>query len=129
MNAAWRWISLPATLAIHDAQIAEHGGPPGVRDIDLLISALERPRNLAAYSPQNIEAHKLAAAYAWGIARNHPFIDGNKRTAYVVSFLFLSLHGIGITASRTERVRIFQNLAEGGLDQNELADWFREHSI
>jgi len=119
------WVSRAAALAIHEEQIAEHGGGRGVRDATLLESALAWPRNLAAYgSPGPAE---LAAAYAFGIARNHPFIDGNRRTAAVVSETFLVLNGHGLGASDAKLVVIFLALAASELSEDELAAWFREH--
>jgi death on curing protein len=123
--APWRWI-LPATaLAIHDAQIAEHGGLPGLRDMGLLESALARPQNLLAHATATPDAFDLAAAYAYGLARNHAFLDGNKRTAYVVSRLFLLLHGCDLTAADTERVLVFERLGKGEVEERELAAWMR----
>ena len=110
-------------MAIHAEQIAEHGGGEGVRDAGLLHSAMARPLNLIAYGEPDIAA--LAAAYAFGIARNHPFTDGNKRTAAVVSETFLMLNGLALNASDAELVVTFQALAAGDLSEDELADWFR----
>jgi len=113
--------------AAHLEQIAEHGGGEGVRDVGLLESAMARPRNLADYGEPDAAA--LAAAYAYGIARNHPFVDGNKRTATVVSETFLALNGYRITASDAEVVVAFVDLAAGELSEAELADWFRERLV
>jgi death on curing protein len=121
-----RWVTMEVALAAHDEQIAEHGGGAGVRDLNLLESAMPRPQNLAAYGEPDVAA--LAAAYAFGIARNHPFIDGNKRTAAVVSELFLALNGRALTASDAELVVTFLALASGDLSEDELAVWFREHT-
>lgn len=125
---AWRWI-LPATvLAIHDAQLAEHGGLPGLRDLGLLESALARPQNLLAHAQPGAagpDAFDLAAAYAYGLARNHAFIDGNKRTAYVVCRLFLVLHGHDLHAPDVERVLVFERLGKGEVGERELAGWLR----
>jgi death on curing protein len=112
-------------LAAHLEQIAEHGGGEGTRDAGLLESAMARPRNLADYGVPDAAA--LAAAYAWGIARNHPFVDGNKRTAAVVSETFLMLNGCRLAASDAELVVAFVALAAGELTEDELADWFRGH--
>ncbi|MDO9083082.1 MAG: type II toxin-antitoxin system death-on-curing family toxin, partial [Humidesulfovibrio sp.] len=111
--------------AIHDAQIADHGGAPGLRDLGLLESALARPKNLLALTKDPHDAFDLAAAYAYGLARNHAFIDGNKRTAYVVARLFLLLHGHDLHAPDTERVLVFERLGKGELTQEELAGWLR----
>lgn len=121
----WTWISDEAAIAIHAEQLAEHGGGEGVRDVALLESAMARPRNLTAYGDPDAAA--LAAAYAYGIARNHPFVDGNKRTAAVVGETFLVLNGHELAASDAELVVAFLALAAGELSEEELADWFRAH--
>lgn len=118
----WRWVSKPAVLSIHHEQIAEHGGKAGLRDEGLLESALDRLRKLAAY--ENSSMADLAAAYAFGIARNHPFLDGNKRTAFVASVTFLLLNGFDIAADETEVVEIFLQLADGKLTNPQLYGWF-----
>lgn len=120
------WISVDVALAAHAEQLAEHGGGEGVRDLKLLESAMARPRNLAAYGKPDAAA--LAAAYAYGIARNHPFVDGNKRTAAVVSETFLILNGHRLTASDAELVVAFVALAGGELSEEEMAEWFRERT-
>ena len=107
--------------------LPEHGGGEGVCDAGLLESALARPRQLASYGEPDAPA--LAAAYAFGIARNHPFVDGNKRTAAVVSETFLMLNGYRLGASDAELVVAFLALAAGELSEDELADWFRHHNI
>ena len=122
------WVRDDAVLAIHRRQLAEHGGGAGVRDAGLLASALARPKNLLAYSGEEPDLAALAAAYAYGIARNHPFVDGNKRTAYVACRTFLVLNGRDIEASREEKVLTFLRLAEGELSEDELAAWIRAHS-
>lgn len=120
----WRWIDAAVVLAIHDQQIAEHGGTAGVRDMGLLGSALARPAQPAAYEGPDL--FDLAATYAHGIAGNHPFVDGNKRTAYIVCMLFLRLHGGRIDAPDPERVIAFEQLGKGALDREGLAVWLRE---
>ena len=120
-----KWVSLEAALAAHQEQLAEHGGGTGVRDAALLESALARPRNLAAYGDPDLAA--LAAAYAFGIARNHPFVDGNKRTAAVVSETFLIRNGAWLDVTDAELVVTFVALAAGELAEDELASWFRDH--
>ena len=122
----WRWIRLVEATAIHGEQIAEHGGLEGIRDEGLLESAMARPENLAVYAKPDI--CDLAAAYAFGLARNHPFADGNKRTAFVVSATFLILNGRDLTATEIEVVETFLKLAAGELPETELADWFRANS-
>ena len=121
----WRWIDPAVVLAIHDQQLAEHGGVAGVRDMALLESALARPAQLAAYGDPDV--FDLAAAYAFGIAKNHPFVDGNKRTSYVVCMLFLRLHGIRIKAPGPERVILFERLGKGEVPQDTMAEWLRAH--
>ena len=112
-------------MAAHAEQLAEHGGGEGVRDLGLLESAMALPQNLAQYGEPDIAA--LAASYAFGIARNHPFVDGNKRTAAVVSETFLLLNGTELRANDAELVVAFVALAAGDLSEEELAEWFREH--
>ncbi|WP_257555344.1 type II toxin-antitoxin system death-on-curing family toxin [Sphingobium sp. CFD-2] len=119
------WISAEVALAAHAEQLAEHGGGEGVRDSGLLESAMARPQNLAAYHEP--DAAELAAAYAYGIARNHPFVDGNKRTAAVVSETFLALNGYVLTATDAELVVAFLALAAGELSEEETTAWFRDH--
>ena len=119
------WLSLDLALAIHDRQLAEHGGPTGVRDKGMLESALARPLNQWTYGEDDLCA--LAAAYAYGIARNHPFADGNKRTAWVFARLFLRLNGQALSFAPREAIDIVLALAAGELSEDELADWFRQH--
>jgi death on curing protein len=121
--AEWVWIATEVAMASHREQLAEHGGGQGVRDERLLDSAMARARNLAAYGDPDAAA--LAAAYAYGIARNHPFVDGNKRTAAVISETFLVMNGFSLEASDAEMVVAFLALAAGNLAEDELADWFR----
>ncbi|WP_070156654.1 type II toxin-antitoxin system death-on-curing family toxin [Sphingobium phenoxybenzoativorans] len=124
MAQEWIWVALEVAIAAHRAQLAEHGGGDGVRDMALLESAMSRPVNLAAYVEPDAAA--LAASYAYGIARNHPFVDGNKRTALVVSETFLNLNGQWLDATDAELVVQFLALASGDLPEDELALWFRE---
>ncbi len=123
----WTWVALDVALAAHLEQLAEHGGGEGVRDEHLLDSAMARVQNLAAYGEPDAAA--LAAAYAFGIARNHPFIDSNKRTAVVVSETFLALNGYVLIASDAEVVVAYLALAAGELPEEALADWFRGHLV
>ena len=123
---AWIWVEAAVVLAIHDEQIAEHGGSAGVRDPGLLDSALARAPNLAAYG-EDVDAAALAAAYAFGIARNHPFVDGNKRTALVVLELFLELHGHRLSADDAGCVGTMLSLAAGSFDEAALAGWIRQN--
>lgn len=117
------WIPREMILAMHLRQLAEHGGGEGVRDEGLLDSALQRAQNKLAYGAPDI--FDLAAAYAFGIARNHPFIDGNKRTALVASFTFLYVNGWIMTSSQDGNVEVFLDLASGQLQEDQLAAWFR----
>lgn len=119
----WRWIEKDTILAIHEIQIAEHGGAIGLRDEGLLESALARPKNVAAYGSEDI--HLIAAAYAFGVSRNHPFVDGNKRTALVLCELFLELNGQRLMASDRETLIKMISLAAGDLTEEEFAAWLR----
>lgn len=121
----WIWVSLEVALAAHLEQLTEHGGAEGVRDSGMLESAMARPQNLVTYGDP--DAAELAASYAFGIARNHPFVDGNKRTAAVVSETFLVLNGHSLTATDAELVVTFLALAAGELTEGELMDWLRDH--
>lgn len=125
MSQGWIWIAAAVAEAAHLEQIAEHGGAEGVRDPGALESTMGRPLNLAAYGDPDAAA--LAAAYAFGIARNHPFTDGNKRTATVVAETFLMLNGYMLGATDAELVVTMLALAAGELSEEELADWFRGH--
>ena len=122
---SWRWISVDVALSAHSEQLAEHGGGEGVRDRGLLESALARPENLLAYGEPDAAA--LAAAYAFGVARNHPFIDGNKRTAAVVSISFLFFNDRPVDIDQQDMVLTFLALAAGDLSEDDLAVWFRAH--
>jgi death-on-curing protein len=119
------WLDAALALAIHDRQLAEHGGPTGLRDAGALESALARPRNQWEYGEDDRCA--LAAAYAFGIARNHPFADGNKRTAWVLARAFLALNAVEITFTAAAAIATVQSLAAGQLTEAELTDWFRAH--
>ena len=119
----WIWIDAAVIYAVHNQQLAEHGGSVGVRDAGLLESALARPNNLVAYGEPDV--HDLAAAYGYGIARNHPFIDGNKRTAFVAVELFLSLNGFTLTATDVDCVITMLALAAGELREEAFARWLR----
>ena len=127
MVESWLWVATEVALAAHAEQLAEHGGAQGVRDMGALESAMVRPRNLAQYEAPDAAA--LAAAYAFGIARNHPFVDGNKRTPAVVSETFLVLNGHALDATDAELVVAVLALAAGELSEDELADWFRERVV
>ena len=120
------WLELTVVLAIHDEQLAEHGGQPGVRDYAALDSALSRPKHRFAYGSKSLA--ELAASLAFGISRNHPFIDGNKRTSLVVAELFLSLNGVELSATDAECVATFLALAAGELSEAQLAVWLERHT-
>ena len=120
----WRWVRSDLTYAIHDRQLAEHGGLDGVRDKGAVESALARPQNLDIYA--SADAAALAAAYAYGLARNHGFTDGNKRTAWVVARLFLVDNGYRLKFDQADAVRTMEAVAAGALDEAALAEWFRQ---
>ena len=120
------WIIRAIVLALHEEQLAEHGGPSGIRDEGLLDSALERPKNQLSYGDPDI--YDLAAAYAYGIAKNHPFVDGNKRSSFVVSEAFLNLNGYDLIAADEAALLIWLALADGKITEAELAQWLRKNS-
>ena len=120
------WMTEAMVQVIHADQIATHGGAHGVRDEGLLASALGRARNRYGYEESNI--HRLAANYGYGIARNHPFIDGNKRTAFQVMYAFLKVNGWELTAPEPEVVLVMQALAAGEMSEMELAQWLQYYS-
>jgi death on curing protein len=113
---------------MHSEQLAEHGGSDGIRDETLLDSALAKPLNVFDYADEP-DIFQLAASYAFGIARNHAFLDGNKRTSLVVSITFLDRNGWDIVAPKDEVYFTFLHLAEGSLSEEQLADWFRKHAV
>jgi death-on-curing protein len=123
LTRIWTWVAPDVVLAVHDRQLAEHGGGEGVRDEGLLSSALARPENAVAYGTPDVA--DLAAAYAFGIARNHAFVDGNKRTAWVVARLFLALNGVALKFEPAEAISAMEALASGVVDEPQLAAWFR----
>lgn len=122
------WLELDAILALHNMQLAAFGGAAGLRDAGLLESALHRLRNALCYAAAAPWLARLAAAYAFGLVENHPFVDGNKRTGLVVSFTFLKLNGQRITASEEDAYQKFLALASGALSEEELAEWLAENS-
>jgi death on curing protein len=119
----WLWLSQAVIVAVHDAQLATHGGGTGVRDQSLLESALARPENLAAYGTP--DAADLAAAYGFGISRNHAFIDGNKRTGFVAAEMFLILNGFQLTADDTNSALTMLAVSAGDITEAEFAAWIR----
>jgi death-on-curing protein len=120
----WRCVSLELVHAIHDRQLSEHGGSVGIRDAGAIESAVMRPQNLAGYV--NSDIADRAAAYAFGLARNHGFVDGNKRTAWVIARLFLADNGTQLRFNRAEAVKTVEALAAGTLGEAKRAEWFRE---
>lgn len=125
MTQNYKWILESTVHAIHDEQLAEHGGLQGTRDLSLLQSALSRPQNLVAYGSPDIA--ELAASYGYGVSRNHPFNDGNKRTAFVVVELFLMLNGYELIADDSGCVLIMLDVASGEISEEIFASWIREH--
>lgn len=121
----WVWLHAQVLLAVHEEQLAEHGGGSGIRDQGLFESALHRPLHVASYGQPDAAA--LAAAYGFGLARNHPFVDGNKRTAFVAVELFLALNGWELTADDAQCVLTMLALAAGDLAEDEFAQWLRAH--
>ena len=120
----YKWVLFNTVLAIHKRQIAEHGGTNGLRDEGLLLSALARPQNIEAYT-EDADLAALAGAYAFGIAKNHPFIDGNKRTALAVMGTFILLNGGNFVATQEDKYITFLSLADGSLSEEELVIWIR----
>jgi death-on-curing protein len=122
-----RWLLEDIVMAMHDEQIAEHGGQIGLRDAGLLASALARPQNQAANGKPSV--FHLAAAYAFGIVRNHPFLDGNKRTGFLAAYTFLDVNGWELTAPEPEAVAAVTSLAAGALAEPEFADWLKRNAV
>ncbi len=122
------WVSKRTAMALHERQLAEHGGMSGVRDEGMMESALARPQNLFLYGDGKVDIAAMAASYAYGLASNHPFIDGNKRTAMVVSFLFVEKNGYTVTASEEEACMTILKLAAGDLTEEALAAWFHSNT-
>jgi len=125
--AEYVWLLPRVVLAIHSRQISEHGGQAGVRDQGLLASALARPVQLLGYGDPSPDIAALAAAYAYGLCRNHPFVDGNKRVAYVAARTFLRLNEWDIDSSTSDKYTTMVSLADGSLSEQGLADWIRQH--
>ena len=121
----WRWVQRSVVLAIHDRQLAEHGGSDGIRDPGAIESALARPVNLASYGDPDIA--ELAAAYAYSLAINHGFVDGNKRTAWVTARLFLADNGRRLDFDPMDAIQTIKGVAEGRISEAEFAAWFRQH--
>jgi len=121
----WRWIDRRALVLLHDESLAEHGGAPGLRDEGLLQSALARPLNLVAYGSPDIA--DLAAAYGIGLAKNHPFVDGNKRAAFLAVGLFLALNGQRLVVTQTEATLVMLDVAASAIDESSFSTWIRDH--
>jgi death-on-curing protein len=124
---SWCWLLDEVVIAIHDEQIAVHGGSPGIRDEGLLASALARPKQKANYG--NPSLFDLAAAYAYGIIRNHPFVDGNKRTGFLVAYVFLNINGWKLRSSEAEAVNAILDLAAGKMDEPLFSEWLNNNSV
>ena len=122
-----RWVSYTVVIAVHETQLSEHGGAIGVRDQGVLESALARPRQIYAYADKP-SLPQLAAAYAVGIVKNHPFVDGNKRTAWVVCATFMELNGRRVTAEQADVVETMLAVAAGEISHEELADWLDQNA-
>jgi death-on-curing protein len=123
--SAWRWINREVLLLLHDESLAEHGGASGLRDEGLLESALARPVNLTLYAAPDVA--DLAAAYGVGLAKNHAFVDGNKRAAFLAVGLFLALNGYSLNATQADATLIMLAVASGELPEADFASWIREH--
>ena len=123
----WRWLREDVVIAMHGEQIAEHGGSPGIRDAGLLSSALARPQNQVAYGKPSV--FNLAAAYAFGVIQNHPFVDGNKRAGFLAAYVFLDLNGWELVASEAEAVFAVMALATGEMDESGFSDWLKDNSL
>ena len=123
------WITRELALSIHERQLAEHGGGSGVRDEGLLEGALARPLQLHAYGDPPPDLASLAASLAFGLVRNHPFVDGNKRTAHVCYRVFLALNDADLAAAAEEKYAVMMRLAEGSIDEATFADWLRQRMV
>lgn len=128
MNS-WRWIRTDLVYAVHESQLARHGGLDGIRDRNGVESALARPAQLDVYGNPPPDAADLAAAYAYGLARNHGFSDGNKRTAWVIARVFLADNGINLQFSSIDAIRAMETVAGGAMSESELAAWFRQRMV
>ena len=128
MSTEPKWLNKKIAEAIHLDQMKQHGGSLGIRDIGLLESALDRPKNTYHYKPKS-SLFELASSLGIGIAKNHPFIDGNKRTSFLLMYVFLANNGFTIETSENEVVRIMIKVAEGSIQEPELAIWLEKNSI
>lgn len=123
----WRWVDQQALMLLHAESLAEHGGGEGLRDAGLLASALARPLNLVAYGDPDFA--ELAASYGFGLAKNHPFVDGNKRAAFLAVGLFLYLNGYRLQATQAEATLAMLALAGSEITESEFAQWVRDHAV
>lgn len=123
----WRWVSLELVLAVHGRQLAEHGGADGIRDRAALESAMARPINLANYN--NPDAIELAAAYAFALAKNHSFVDGNKRVAWIATRIFLLDNGVKLRFDKIEAIQAVQSLASSEMSESDFERWLRERVV
>jgi death on curing protein len=123
------WLTIADVLAIHDEQIAEHGGLDGVRDLNVIDSAIARPRHLINFGDPTPDVAALAATLAFGLAKNHGFVDGNKRTSAVATETYLALNGLKFTASDEEIVQVWTDVGAGQMAEDKLADWLRGHTL
>jgi death-on-curing protein len=126
---SWRWIGRDLAYAVHENQLATHGGLDGIRDLSAVESALARPEQLDHYGNPKPDAADLAAAYAFGLVRNHGFSDGNKRTAWVIARVFLADNGFKLQFSSIDAIRVMETAAAGSLTEQELAEWFRQRIV
>lgn len=124
MTGEPKWLLRVSVEAMHDMLLAEYGGSAGTRDSGLLKSALARPRNLLIHGEEDL--HAIAAAYAFGIERNHPFVDGNKRTAFLAAYVFLNINGLTLSASEPDVVRVMLPLTDGAMNEAAFADWLKQ---
>lgn len=127
--SSWRWIRTDLVYAVHEVQLARHGGLDGIRDKNAVESALARPQQLDVYGEPKPDVAALAAAYAYGLARNHGFSDGNKRTAWVIARVFLADNDIRLEFAQLDAIRTMEAVARGSLDEKQLAAWFRKRIV
>jgi death-on-curing protein len=124
----WQWLSAEAIIDLHAEQLEEHGGAAGLRDENALRSALARPLNMVAYDPAGVTVYRLAAAYAYGLARSHPFVDGNKRIAFLAAAAFLLMNGCYLDALEHDAAQVVLRLAAGEIGEDDFAAWLEDHA-
>ena len=127
--SSWRWIRADLVYAVHEIQLARHGGLDGIRDKNAVESALARPEQLDAYGNPKPDAADLAAGYAYGFARNHGFSDGNKRTAWVIARVLLADNDLSLQFAEIDAIQTMEAVASGSLGEKQLADWFRQRIV